>query len=142
MNVPDAQPTIPADRPPRAVVSTVKMSSMRVTGQLEMAEDLFLAGEVIGRIEMREQMLTVTSTGRVEGDIFAKTVVVLGEVQGNIYASLRLTVGDGARITGNLTSPRIAVAPGAYVQGSIDMQLGDEYWERRRGRLSKAAGRP
>ena len=99
---------------------------------LAIAEDLYLTGEVIGRIEMRDHMLTVTSTGRVDGDVFAKSVVVLGEVQGTIVASLRVTLGDGARVVGDLISPRVSVAAGAHFHGAVDMQLGDEYWERRR----------
>jgi cytoskeletal protein CcmA (bactofilin family) len=126
------QSTAHTSRPRRTVVSAVKMSSMRIIGELSIAEDLFLAGEVIGRIDMREHMLSITSTGRVEGDIFAKSVVVLGEVQGNIHASLRVAIGDGARVVGNLTSPRVSVGPGAYFHGAVDMQLGDEYWDRRR----------
>lgn len=128
----DSQLTFPPPRPARTVVGAVRMSSMRITGQLAMAEDFFLAGEVIGDVEMREHQLTVTSTGRVEGNIHAKSVVVLGEVQGNITASLRLSLGDGARVVGRLTSPRISMAAGAFYHGVIDMQLGDEYWNRRR----------
>lgn len=131
MPVPDSQLTLPPARPPRTVVGATRMSSMRITGELALAEDFFLAGEVIGNVEMREHQLTVTSTGRIEGDIHAKSVVVLGEVYGNITASLRLTLGDGARVVGTLTSPRISMAAGAFYHGAVDMQLGDEFWNRR-----------
>ncbi|MFN2444809.1 MAG: polymer-forming cytoskeletal protein, partial [Vicinamibacterales bacterium] len=111
---------------------------MVVVGELLMAEDLYLAGEVIGRVEMHDHMLTVLSTGRVEGDVSAKSVVVLGEIYGNVFASLRIVLGDGARVSGKLTCPRVSMAPGAYFHGPVDMQLGDEYWERRRAAYDKS----
>lgn len=127
----DSQLPLAPQRPARTVVGAVRMSSMRITGELALAEDFFLAGEVIGNVEMREHQLTVTSTGRVEGNVNAKSVVVLGEVYGDIHASHRLTLGDGARVIGRLTSPRISMAAGAFYHGTVDMQLGDEFWNRR-----------
>lgn len=138
----DVEGPVPVTRPRRTMVGAMKMSSMRVTGELAMDEDLFLAGEVIGRVVMPDHMLTVTSTGRVEGEIHAKSVVVLGEVEGDIYAPLRVAIGDGARVRGKLTSPRVSMAPGAFFNGPIDMQLGDEYWARKRAAWAERGVRP
>ena len=53
------------------------------------------------------------------GNIQADTVIVKGRVQGNIHAHFKLEVRGGARIKGNLSSPLIAVAEGALVQGDV-----------------------
>ncbi len=53
------------------------------------------------------------------GNIQADTIIVKGRVQGNIHAHFKLEVREGARIKGNLSSPLIAVAEGALVQGTV-----------------------
>ena len=53
------------------------------------------------------------------GNIQADTVIVKGRVQGNILAHFKLEVRSGARINGDLSSPLIAVADGAVVQGRV-----------------------
>lgn len=53
------------------------------------------------------------------GDIRADTVIVKGRVEGRIHANFKLEVRPTARIKGDLSSPLIAVAEGAVVQGQI-----------------------
>ena len=53
------------------------------------------------------------------GNIQADTVIVKGRVEGNIHAHFKLEVRTGARIKGDLSSPLIAVAEGAVVQGRV-----------------------
>ena len=54
------------------------------------------------------------------GDIRADTVIVKGRVEGRIHANFKLEVRPTARIKGELSSPLIAVAEGAVVQGQIN----------------------
>lgn len=53
------------------------------------------------------------------GDIQADTVIVKGRVEGRIHAHFKLEVRPTARIKGDLSSPLIAVADGAVVQGQV-----------------------
>ena len=53
------------------------------------------------------------------GNIQADTVIVKGRVQGSIHAHFKIEVRPGARIKGDLSSPLIAVAEGAVVQGHV-----------------------
>jgi cytoskeletal protein CcmA (bactofilin family) len=54
------------------------------------------------------------------GNITADTVVVKGRVEGNIHARFKLEVRPSARIKGDLTSPVIAIADGAVMQGRVN----------------------
>jgi len=51
------------------------------------------------------------------GNIRAETVIVKGRVEGSIRAQYKIEVRPGARIKGDLSSPLIAVAEGAVVEG-------------------------
>lgn len=53
------------------------------------------------------------------GNIEADVVVVKGRVEGHIHARFKLEVRPSARIKGDLSSPLIAIAEGAVVQGKI-----------------------
>ena len=51
------------------------------------------------------------------GSITADTVIIKGRVEGGIHAHFKIEVRPSARIKGDLSSPLIAVAEGAVVQG-------------------------
>jgi len=96
--------------------------SVIIKGDLTGSEDLTIEGQVEGKIELRQNVLTIGPNGKIKAQIFAKTVVVLGEVQGNVTASERVDIRDNGSVDGDLAAPRIAIADGAHFRGSIDMQ--------------------
>lgn len=96
--------------------------SITVKGELGGNEDLVIEGNVEGKIEFRQHVLTVGPNGKIKAQIFAKTVIVLGDVVGNITASEKVDIRDNGSVDGDVVSPRVAIAEGAHFRGSIDMQ--------------------
>jgi cytoskeletal protein CcmA (bactofilin family) len=96
--------------------------SVIIKGDLTGSEDLTIEGQVEGKIELRQNILTIGANGKIKAQIFAKIVIVQGEVQGNITATERIDIRDNGSVDGDLSSPRIAIADGAHFRGSIDMQ--------------------
>jgi cytoskeletal protein CcmA (bactofilin family) len=96
--------------------------SVIIKGDLSGSEDLTLEGHVEGKIELRQNVLTIGPNGRIKAAVFAKTVIIQGEVQGDITASERIDIRDAGSVDGDLSAPRIAIADGAHFRGSIDMQ--------------------
>jgi cytoskeletal protein CcmA (bactofilin family) len=96
--------------------------SVIIKGDLSGSEDLTLEGQVEGKIELRQNVLTIGPNGRIKAAVFAKTVIIQGEVQGDITASERIDIRDAGSVDGDLSAPRIAIADGAHFRGSIDMQ--------------------
>jgi cytoskeletal protein CcmA (bactofilin family) len=96
--------------------------SVIIKGDLSGSEDLTIEGQVEGKIELRQNILTIGPNGKIKAAIFAKAVVVQGEVQGDITASERVDIRDAGSVDGDLSAPRIAIADGAHFRGSIDMQ--------------------
>jgi cytoskeletal protein CcmA (bactofilin family) len=96
--------------------------SVIIKGDLSGSEDLTIEGQVEGKIELRQNILTIGPNGKIKAAVFAKAVIVQGEVQGDITATERVDIRDAGSVDGDLSAPRIAIADGAHFRGSIDMQ--------------------
>ena len=92
-----------------------------IEGEVKGGEDLVIDGKVDGTIELRQHVLTVGPTGRVNAQLSAKSVVVLGKVNGSIQASELVQIGDTGSVEGAISAPRLAMADGAQLQGRVDM---------------------
>lgn len=98
--------------------------SVVIKGELSGSEDLTIEGHVEGKIELRENVLTIGPNGKIKAEVFAKAVIVLGEVTGNVTASEKVDIRDNGSVDGDIASPRVAIAEGAHFRGSVDMQRG------------------
>ena len=96
--------------------------SVVIKGELSGSEDLTIEGQVEGKIELKDHLLTIGPNARIKAQVFAKTVIVLGEVNGNVSASEKVEIRDGGSVDGDIVSPRVAIAEGAHFRGSVDMQ--------------------
>src|SRR5436189_5050736 len=96
--------------------------SVVIKGELNGSEDLTIEGQVEGKIELRQNVLTIGPNGRIKAQVFAKSVVILGEVTGNVTASEKVDLRDNGSVDGDIAAPRVAIAEGAHFRGSIDMQ--------------------
>jgi cytoskeletal protein CcmA (bactofilin family) len=96
--------------------------SVVIKGELSGSEDLTIEGHVEGRIELRDNVLTIGPNGKIRAEVFAKSVIVLGEVVGNVTASEKVDIRDNGSVDGDIISPRVAIAEGAHFRGSVDMQ--------------------
>ncbi len=96
--------------------------SVIIKGELTGSEDLTIEGQVEGKVELKQNVLTIGPNGRIKAQISAKAVVVQGEVTGNITATERVDIRDAGSVDGDLSEPRVAIADGAHFRGSIDMQ--------------------
>jgi cytoskeletal protein CcmA (bactofilin family) len=99
--------------------------SVVIKGELNGSEDLTIEGQVEGKIELRQNVLTIGANGRIKAQVFAKAVVILGEVTGNVTATEKVDIRDNGSVDGDIAAPRVAIAEGAHFRGSIDMQKGN-----------------
>jgi len=116
------QPITPVDTH-RGLEKTVNIGkSVIIKGELNGSEDLAIEGQVEGKIELRQNVLTIGPNGKIKAQVFAKAVVILGEVTGNVTATEKVEIRDNGSVDGDITAPRVAIAEGAHFRGSIDMQ--------------------
>jgi cytoskeletal protein CcmA (bactofilin family) len=121
---PVPEPPRPTTEPKRQLErDTVNIGkSVVIKGELNGSEDLTIEGQVEGKIELRQNVLTIGPNGRIKAQVFAKSVIVLGEVTGNVTATEKVDIRDNGSVDGDIAAPRVAIAEGAHFRGSIDMQ--------------------
>ena len=107
-----SEPTVAAPRPSSHVEKTIVNigKSVVIKGELSGSEDLIIEGQVDGKIELRQNVLTNGANGKIKAQVFAKAVIILGEVTGNVTASEKVDIRDNGSVDGDITSPRVAIA--------------------------------
>jgi cytoskeletal protein CcmA (bactofilin family) len=139
-----ARPITSVDTP-RGLEKTVNIGkSVIIKGELNGSEDLTIEGQVEGKIELRQNVLTIGPNGKIKAQVFAKSVIILGEVTGNVTATEKVDIRDNGSVDGDIAAPRVAIAEGAHFRGSIDMQRaggkpGEKSGENKGGGESKQA---
>ncbi len=96
--------------------------SVVIKGELSGSEDLYVDGHVEGKIELRNNSLTVGPNGIVKADVSAKAIVIQGKLDGAVNVSDRVDLRKTAVVTGDVTAQRIAIEEGAFLRGKVDIQ--------------------
>ena len=116
--------------------------SVVIKGELSGSEDLTIEGQVEGRIDLKDNVLTIGPNGKIKAEVFAKAVVVLGEVTGNVTASEKVDIRDNGSVDGDVASPRVAIAEGAHFRGSVDMQRAGQKAQQSQQQAKPADNKP
>ena len=94
---------------------------VRISGTITVTEPLSMAGQIDGNIEA--EILHITSTAVVIGDITAKNVVVDGKVTGNIVAE-KVHLTAQAQVKGQIQCQGIMIDNGAYIDAKFSKEAG------------------
>ena len=120
-----ATPAAPASKPlDSLVIEQVVASlgrSMTIKGELTASEDLTLHGQMDGRVTLPEHTLTIGPEADIRAEINAGAVVIMGTVVGNITASKRVEIRATGSVTGDISSPGLAIDDGGLVVGKVQM---------------------
>jgi len=95
--------------------------SLMINGELQAGEDLVFYGQVEGKIDLQRHSLTVGAGARIHAEIVAKVVIIFGSVEGQVTALERVDLQAGGVMDGQLTTPKLAVAEGAVLKGTVEM---------------------
>jgi len=118
-------PQPPAYSAPSAATAptstTIISTGLKVSGDFSGNSDLYIDGEVLGKIRLASARVTVGPNGRVQADIEAREIVIEGSVHGNLKAGERVQLGATSRMQGSLVSPRIAIEDGARLRAKVEM---------------------
>ncbi|HYG63611.1 MAG TPA: polymer-forming cytoskeletal protein [Thermoanaerobaculia bacterium] len=127
-----ARPVTPAPAPaataydaPRRTDRATIGPSIFIIGDLTGDEDLVIEGRVEGKVDLKQNNVTVGKNGRVRADVFGRVVTVEGEVDGNVFAQEQAFLRQSGAIRGNITAPRVVLEDGSRFKGSIDMEPKD-----------------
>jgi cytoskeletal protein CcmA (bactofilin family) len=122
---PAPAPVSSPSEPPRRTDSATVGPSIFIKGDLTGDEDLVIEGRVEGKVDLKQNNVTIGKNGRVRADIFGRVVIVEGEVDGNVFAREQAILRQSGAIRGNITAPRVVLEDGSRFKGSIDMEPKD-----------------
>ena len=120
-----ATPAAPESKPLDSVVVEQVVASlgrsMTIKGELTASEDLTLHGQMDGRVTLPEHTLTIGPEADIRAEINAGAVVIMGTVVGNVTASKRVEIRSTGSVTGDISSPGLAIDDGGLVVGKVQM---------------------
>jgi cytoskeletal protein CcmA (bactofilin family) len=94
--------------------------STRLDGSLIYRGPGRIDGEVEGAVSA-DDTLVIGATAVVVARVEGASIVVAGRVTGDITARSRLELQAGARVVGNIWTPRLVIAAGAFLDGDCTM---------------------
>lgn len=116
-------PAPSAAEPPRRSSDRATIGpSIFIKGDLTGDEDLVIEGRVEGKVDLKQNNVTVGKNGRVRADVFGRIVTIEGEVDGNVFAQEQAILRQSGAIRGNIAAPRVILEDGSRFKGSIDME--------------------
>jgi cytoskeletal protein CcmA (bactofilin family) len=86
-------------------------------GELSFKGSFRIDGRFKGKIDS-DSMLVVGESGKMDADIKIGYMVIDGEVKGNIQASERVDIHSNGRMIGTITSPKLIIEEGAYLEAT------------------------
>ena len=125
---PGAQRDQSADPVPADSRSTAKLvmdlgKSVVIKGELSGSEDLTLYGQMEGSIKLPDHTLTIGPHADIKAQVSARSVVIMGAVTGNVTAGEKVEIGATGSVTGDISSPRLAIADGGCFRGKVEMPV-------------------
>ena len=103
----------------RTVASRHSDVRCAVKGEIVGSEDLTIDGQVEGKIDLPEHMLTIGPNATILADIVAKSLTVFGSVIGTITAREKVDLRKSGSVEGTVTCGRIAMQEGAHLSGKL-----------------------
>jgi cytoskeletal protein CcmA (bactofilin family) len=94
----------------------------RINGDVEFSGGLHLDGYISGNVSSEtstDAILSVSEQGGIEGSVSVPNVILNGIVKGDIDATLRVELGEKARVLGNVRYSAIETAVGAQINGKL-----------------------
>jgi cytoskeletal protein CcmA (bactofilin family) len=114
----------PGDRKPGERMIMDLGKSVIIKGELSASEDLTLYGQMEGSVTLPNHTLTIGPHADIKAAIAAKAVVIMGAVTGNVTAGEKVEIQNTGSVTGDVVSPRLAIADGGSLRGKVQMPHG------------------
>jgi len=94
-----------------------------VKGEIQVNGDFRIDGTMEGTIQCKGKIV-VGPTGKIDGEIQCQNADFSGEVKATVKVSELLTLKETARFSGDITTGKLAIEPGAKFSGTCSMDQG------------------
>lgn len=92
-----------------------------ITGDVVTNGDIRIDGQMKGRLQSSGRVV-IGATGAMEGEIECRTGDFSGQVNANVKVGELLILKASVRLTGDITTAKLAVEPGAIFTGHCSME--------------------
>lgn len=101
--------------------ATLLGATIDIKAELTGNEDLVIEGKFHGKIDIKNNDLTIESNADVDAEIQAKNITIRGRIKGNINASGKVYIEKEGKMVGDIAAARISIMEGAQFKGSMKM---------------------
>ena len=96
-------------------------ATIDIKAELAGNEDLIIEGKYKGKIDIKNNDLTVETNADVDAEIQARNITIKGRVKGNIHAAGKVYIEKEGHMVGDIAAARISIVEGAQFKGSMKM---------------------
>ncbi|MBT5151629.1 MAG: polymer-forming cytoskeletal protein [Flavobacteriales bacterium] len=106
--------------PEQAQASNRILVGTSITGDVVSDGDIRVDGKVVGNMKVSGK-LVIGEHGRVEGEVECKNAAIAGQLEGTLKVAQTLSLTASAKVQGKVQVEKLAVEPGAEINGSVTM---------------------
>ncbi|MGB8457227.1 MAG: polymer-forming cytoskeletal protein [Candidatus Acidiferrum sp.] len=110
----------PASVPVSSKASACISQGIKIKGEVTGSEDLFVDGQVEGKLSLTNGSLTIGPNGNVKADVTAREVIVRGKVEGKVSGRDKVQLWSTGQVTGEVQTDRLAIEDGALLRGRVE----------------------
>ncbi len=92
-----------------------------VKGEIQVNGDFRIDGTLNGNIQCKGKVV-VGATGKIEGEIICQNADFSGDVKATVKVAELLTLKETAVFSGDITTGKLAIEPGAKFSGTCKME--------------------
>jgi cytoskeletal protein CcmA (bactofilin family) len=111
------------NREPEMPTINILGPGANVKGEIQVNGDFRIDGTLKGTIQCKGKIV-VGPTGKIEGEIQCQNADFSGEVKATVKVSELLTLKETAIFSGDITTGKLAIEPGAKFSGTCTMDQG------------------
>lgn len=108
----------PLSASPRAGASISQ--GIKIKGEVTGSEDLFVDGNVDGKLNLANGSLTIGPNGNVKADVNAREVIVRGRIEGKVTGREKVQLWSTGNVAGEVQTERLAIEEGAVLRGKVE----------------------
>jgi len=110
----------PREVPVSSKAAACISQGIKIKGEVTGSEDLFVDGQVEGKLNLANGSLTIGPNGCVKADVTAREVIVRGKVEGKVSGRDKVQLWSTGQVTGEVQTDRLAIEDGAMLRGKVE----------------------
>lgn len=113
------------NREPEMPIINILGTGTVVKGEIQVNGDFRIDGTLNGNIQCKGKVV-VGTTGKIDGEIVCQNADFSGDVKANVRVAELLTLKETANFSGEITTGKLAIEPGAKFSGTCKMEQGSK----------------